>query len=112
MYQENKNMKNVKSEEAFANLFKAFNEHIFDMTKEPKCVEELDLDKTYQINHVCAWNKVQSLGMNVHIEQKNSSIALVRFDSGSRKETNKIKKMLDGASVLAQIYRLEDLTQL
>jgi hypothetical protein len=103
MYQKHKALQvteDINHENDFNNLSNIFFESI---NLKPEAIEknitEWDLTKSYKPNHACIWNKIDNIGKECIIIQKNDSIALVAFDM-----------VLD--ITLSNIYRLEDLSQL
>ena len=58
---------------------------------------ELDLSKTYKPNYACLWNKVDNIGKNCKIIQKNDKMCLVVFEDNNK-------------DILSNLYRIEDLT--
>lgn len=103
MYQQKENIE--QNEDDFNGLYGIFNNQVFNMEKEPEDNFEYDMNATYSINHICIWNKRNSLNLTCSIVQKNNKIALVRFN---KEDKDKLKNI----SLLNCIFRLEDLSKI
>ncbi len=97
MYQSNTT---EHSEEDFNSLVKSFEASV---TKFPLDVIsiEFNMDKTFEPNWACIWNKVDNIGKPCKIIQKNSKLALVMFLDNILNKT-----------LLQNLYRIEDLNEI
>lgn len=98
MYQAIKGLN--QSEENFNNLYEKFCEMVFNMEQEVGNSSEFDLSATYEVNHICSWNKYITIGAEVKILQKNDKVAIVKF----------AEQFKEKISLINCIFRLEDLS--
>lgn len=106
MYQEQTGLDQKKEE--FENLVKIFNDKVFDMSKEESDDKEYNMNEIYKVNYACIWNKVQLIGYQVKIMQKDNKLALCQFIPRDEKEKKTLESLKIG--LIHTIYRLEDLS--
>lgn len=106
MYQEQPGLEQTQKD--FKGLMEIFNKQVFDMSKEQGDDKEYDMNKIYEVNYACIWNKPKAIRYQVKIIQKDNKLALCQFVPRNEKEEKALEKM--NIDLIHTIYRLEDLS--